>query len=99
MLKRQGKVYTEIIPDCSAVLLQKVIRGKADVGSVIHFDGWRGYNWLVDFGYKKHFRVHHGKNEFVRGNSHINGVESFWDYAKTRLIKFKGMDKSCLIYT
>jgi hypothetical protein len=63
------------------------------VESVIHSDGWRGYNGLVDFGYKKHFRVHHGKNEFVRGNSHINGIESFWGYAKTRLVKFKGMDK------
>jgi transposase len=38
--------------------------------------------------------VHHGKNEFVRGNSHINGIESFWGYAKTRLVKFKGMDKN-----
>ncbi len=93
LLKRQGKVYTEIVPDCSAAVLQKVIKGKVDVGSVIHSDGWRGYNGLVDFGYKKHFRVHHGKNEFVRGNSHINGIESFWGYAKTRLVKFKGMDK------
>ena len=93
LLKRQGKVYIEIVPDCSAAVLQKVIRGKVDVGSVIHSDGWRGYNGLVDFGYKKHFRVHHGKNEFVRGNSHINSIESFWGYAKTRLVKFKGMDK------
>jgi len=93
LLKRQGKVYTEIVPDCSAAVLQKVIKGKVDVGSVIHSDGWRGYNGLVDFGYKKHFRVHHGKNEFVRGSSHINGIESFWGYAKTRLVKFKGMDK------
>jgi transposase-like protein len=40
-----------------------------------------------------HFRVHHGKNEFARGNSHINGIESFWGYAKIRLVKFKGMNK------
>jgi IS30 family transposase len=32
---------------------------------VINSDGWRGYNGLVDFGYKRHFRVHHGKNEFA----------------------------------
>ena len=48
---------------------------------------------LVDFGYKKHFRVHYSKNEFSRCISHINGIESFWDYAKIRLAKFKGMDK------
>ncbi|CAC9520250.1 hypothetical protein [uncultured Gammaproteobacteria bacterium] len=33
--------------------------------------------WVVDFGHKKHFRVYHGKSEFARGNSHINGIESF----------------------
>jgi len=57
-------------------------------GSIIHSDGWRGYNGLVDMGYKKHFRVHHGEHEFARGNCHINGIESFWSYAKRRLAKF-----------
>ena len=92
--KRGDKVYTEIINDCSAATLQSIIKGKTSVDSVIHSDGWRGYNGLVDFGYKKHFRVHHGNNEFARGSSHINGIESFWGYAKTRLVKFKDMDKN-----
>jgi transposase-like protein len=51
------------------------------------------YHGLVDIGYDKHFRVHHGKNEFVRGNSHINGIESFWSYTKIRLVKFHRLDK------
>ncbi len=68
-----------------------MIRGKVDVSSIIHSDGWRGYNGLVDVGYEKHYRVHHGKNEFARGNSHINGIESFWSYAKRRLRKFNGI--------
>ena len=93
LLKREGKVYTEIVPDVKRATLQAIIRGKVDISSVIHSDGWRGYNGLVDVGYDKHFRVHHGKNEFVRGNSHINGIESFWSYAKIRLVKFRGIDK------
>jgi transposase-like protein len=93
LLKREGKIYTEIVPNCSSATLQAIIKGKASIDSVIHSDGWRGYNGLVDFSYKKHFRVHHSKNEFVRGNSHINGIESFWGYAKIRLVKFKGMNK------
>ena len=64
-----------------------------NLDSIIHSDRWRGYHGLVDVGYDKHFRVHHGVNEFVRGNSHINGIESFWSYAKIRLVKFHGMDK------
>jgi transposase-like protein len=55
-----------------------------------------GKTWLdkADKIEKKNFRVHHSKNEFARGNSHINGIESFWGYAKNRLVKFKGMNKS-----
>jgi transposase-like protein len=93
LLKRGDQVYTEIVPNCKSTTLQRIIKGKTSIDSVIHSDGWRGYKGLVDFGYKKHFRVNHGKNEFARGNSHINGIESFWGYAKTRLVKFKGMDK------
>ena len=93
LLKRGDKVYTEIVPNCKSATLQRIIKGKTAIDSVIHSDGWRGYNGLVDFGYKKHFRVYHGKNEFARGNAHINGIESFWGYAKTRLVKFKGMNK------
>ena len=93
LLKRGDKVYTEIAPDCKSITLQRIIKGKTGVDSVIHSDGWREYNGLVDFGYKKHFRVRHSKNEFARGNSHINGIESFWGCAKNRLVKFKGMDK------
>jgi transposase-like protein len=74
--------------------LQDIVRGRVDLETVIHSDGWRGYTGLVDLGYKKHFRVHHGKNEFVRGKSHINGIESFWGYAKTRLSKFRGIHKN-----
>ncbi len=43
LLKRQGKVYTEVIDDCLKATLQAVIRGKVDIESVIHSDGWKGY--------------------------------------------------------
>ena len=62
--------------------------------SIIHSDHWRGYNGLVDLGYKKHYRVHHGSNEFAIGKRHINGIESFWSFAKNRLSKFSGIPKS-----
>jgi transposase len=78
-------VYTEIVPDCKKATLQAIIRGRVSADAVIHSDGWRGYDGLVDVGYAKHFRVHHGANEFANGESHINGIESFWSYAKRRL--------------
>jgi transposase-like protein len=39
----------------------------------------------------KHFRVSHGNNEFVGGCRHVNGIESFWSYAKHRLAQFYGV--------
>jgi len=94
IFKRGGKVYTEIVSDCAKATLQAIIRGRVDLDSVIHSDGWRGYNGLVDLGYKKHYRVHHGEDQFANGRSHINGIESFWAYAKGRLIKFHGVPES-----
>ncbi len=91
VLKRQGKVYTEIVPDCSKATLQAIIRGHVVPDAVIHSDGWRGYDGLVDIGFNKHFRVYHGDNEFARGEQHINGIESFSSFAKSRLAKFNGV--------
>ena len=94
VLKRHGKVYTEIVPDCSKATLQAVIRGKVTLDSVIYSDGWRGYNGLVDVGYGKHLRIDHGRNEFARGSTHVNGIEGFWGFSKTRLYRFRGMSKA-----
>jgi transposase-like protein len=91
LLKRDDKVYTEVVPDCKKATLQAIIRGRVSVEAVIHSDGWRGYDGLVDVGYAKHYRVHHGQNEFATDQSHINGIESFWSYAKRRLQKFNGV--------
>ena len=93
ILQRKGKVSTEIVPDCAKATLQAIIRGRVSPESVIHSDKWRGYNGLVDLGYQKHYRVHHGTNEFARGKNHINGIESFWSFAKNRLIKFHGIPR------
>jgi transposase-like protein len=91
LLKRDGKVYTEIVPDCKKATLQAIIHGRVAPAAIIHSDGWRGYDGLVDVGYSKHFRVEHGANVFARGTQDINGIESFWSFAKRRLQKFNGI--------
>jgi transposase len=92
--KRNGRVYTEVVPNCKKAGLQAIIRGKVELTATIHTDGFRSYDGIVHMGYRKHYRVQHGKDEFVRGNAHINGIEGFWGIAKTRLVKFKGMSRS-----
>ncbi len=91
--KRNGKVFTEIVPDVQRKTLQAIIRGRVGIETVIHSDHWRGYNGLVDIGYPKHFRVNHSANEFANEISNINGIESFWSFAKRRLLKFNGVKK------
>ena len=92
IFERGGRVYTEIVPDCSKKTLQAVIMGKVDIHSIMFTDGWRGYDGLVDVGFDKHFRVNHSANEFAKNKTvHINGIESFWSFTKRRLVKFNGV--------
>ena len=93
LFKRGGQVYTEIVPDCSKKTLQGIIRGKIDPAAMVNTDGWRGYDGLVDVGFDRHYRVHHSHDEFVQGAAHINGIESFWSFAKSRLHQFAGVPK------
>jgi transposase-like protein len=77
IFKRNGCVYTEIVPDCRKATLLRAIRGRVSLDSIVHSDGWRGYDGLVDVGYARHLRVDHHQSEFTRGKSHVNGIESF----------------------
>lgn len=95
IFERDGRVYTEVVPDCKKKTLQAIILGKISLASMIHSDGWRGYDGLVDVGYDRHLRVNHSGNEFAkRAGVHINGIESFWSFTKRRLAKFNGVKKN-----
>ena len=93
VFKRGDRVYTQIVPDVRKNTLLKAIRGRVSLHSIIHSDGWPGYDGLVDVGYAKHLRVNHSDDEFANHRSHINGIESFWSYAKHRLAQFHGVPK------
>lgn len=57
LLKRNGKVYTKIILDCTKEELLPIIKGKVITGSTIYTDGWTSYDSLIFYGYK-HRRIH-----------------------------------------
>ena len=80
ILKRGDHVWTQIVPDAKKRTLQKVIRGKVSLDSVIHTDGWIGYDGLVEY------------LESLKDQP-INGIESFWSSAKHRLAQFKGVPR------
>ena len=80
-------------PDCTKKTLRAVIRGRVNLDAGVHSDKWRGNDGLIDVGYSKHLRINHSADEFVNGDSHINGIESFWSFSKRRLQKFNGVSE------
>ena len=90
ILKRGGYVWTQIVPNAKKRTLQRLIRGKIGLDSVIHTDGWVGYDGLVDMGYEKHLRIKHKDGQFAIKDNHINGIESFLGLRQTPTRKVQG---------
>ena len=88
--EREGRVYTQIVPNCEKKTLQAIIRGRVSPETVIHTDKWGGYDGLVDVGFDKHKRINHSEAFSYGNGNHINGIENFWSFTKRRLSKFNG---------
>jgi transposase-like protein len=48
---RLGRVRLAVIANCSAEKLTEFVKGKLELESTVHTDGWRGYNGLDNSGY------------------------------------------------
>jgi len=92
LLKRNGKVYTRIVEDVSRKTLRQIIRTKVVPESVIYTDSFRSYDGLVLDGFK-HYRINHQKYFAMSRRNHINGIENFWGYAKTKLKSYYGVSR------
>ncbi len=73
ILKRGGKVYTQVILDAKTDTLMPIIRQKIEPDSIVYTDYWRAYNAL-DVSEFKHYRINHSKL-FAQKHNHINGIE------------------------
>lgn len=89
ILKRGGRVYTQIIKHADTATLLPIIRRKVRPDSVIYTDSWKGYNALRVSEFK-HYRINHSKL-FAQGRNHINGIENYWNQAKRVLRKYNGI--------
>ena len=52
-----GRIRLQHIPDASMCSLQTFVLASVEPGSVLHTDGWEGYNGLEVFGYKRKITV------------------------------------------
>jgi transposase-like protein len=55
ILKRDGRVYVNIVKNCTRKQLMPIIEGKILEGFTIYSDGWKAYDGLILNGYD-HYR-------------------------------------------
>ena len=91
LLKRQGKVFTVVIPNAKADTLLPIIRQKVKPDSIVYTDHWGSYNAL-DVSEFKHYRINHSQL-FADRQNHINGIENFWSQAKRHMRRFNGVPR------
>jgi transposase len=96
VLKRDSKVYTQIIKNASKQELWPIVRQIVKKRSTIYTDKWKSYDSLVFDGYK-HQRINYSKTYPNWRDTHVNGIENFWSFAKRRLAKFNGMSRGTFL--
>lgn len=91
MYRRNGHVVTFPVPDRKRATLMGLVKKHTRKGSLYHTDDHTAYASLRLRG--RHMVVSHGKDEYVRGDAHINGIEGFWSYAKTWMYHYRGVPR------
>ncbi len=98
ILERGGRVHCQIVNNCSKSTLTAIIEGRVELSAEVNTDGFRSYDGLVEAGFKRHHRINkyylRDRAVFSEGGVHINGIESFWSYAKRRHQKFNGLRRT-----
>ncbi len=82
MLERDGGlVRAGPVKDAKQTTLEPIIRSNVIRGSRISTDEHGAYADLRSSGYKHH-TVTHSRKEYVRGDTHVNGIEGYWSHLK-----------------
>lgn len=95
--ERAGNVFIDLLPDFSEPQIEAIIERKVKEGSTVMTDEFTSYKGLIYKGYIHRF-VEHNKEQYGRGNVHINGMESFWSWAKEQMFKYHGVFRRNLFY-
>ena len=75
-----NQVSAKTVENADAPTLLRFVAQRTKMGAKVFTDEASGYNWLeVAFD---HEAVNHSAGEYVRGNAHTQGIESFWAMLK-----------------
>ena len=98
ILERGGRVHCQIVKNCSKATLMAIVEGRVALSADVTTDGFRSYDGLVEAGFTRHHRINkyydRDRAIFSENGVHINGIESFWSYAKRRHAKFNGLRRT-----
>lgn len=95
MLMRGGDVYCRVVTRGDKRTLEPIVRLVVEPGSTVYTDHWRGFDDLGLSQYE-HKSVNHSEEYVTKDGAHINGIESFWSFAKRRTTKFNGIARTTL---
>ena len=80
--QREGKKVKALrVKSTDTQTLHWIVMKNVAPGTTVYSDDHRSYLGLKKYGYR-HEVVHHSLGEYVRGQAHTNGVESFWALLK-----------------
>jgi transposase-like protein len=82
ILERGGDVVTRHVIDRTAKTLVPHVVSFVKKGSRVHTDEFSSYRSLTERHGYDHETVDHSAKEYVRGDVHTNGIESFWSSVK-----------------
>ena len=75
------QVIANVVPTACAGTLQRFVKTHCDPQSQIYSDQSASYTGLRERGYRVE-SVNHSVKEYVNGQAHTNGIESFWALLK-----------------
>ena len=77
--RKGGKVRAQHVESTDSTSLQGFIEDTTEKGETVYTDDHRSYVGMVDFDPET---VKHSVGEYVKGQAHTNGIESFWALLK-----------------
>ena len=75
--RRSNKVSAKVVNDTTADTLQGFVHRNVKADSPVYTDEAKAYTTLPN-----HESVRHSLSEYVKGDVHVNGIESFWSMLK-----------------
>ena len=73
--RHNGQVRAEVVNSANKRVLQAFVRRNVKPGSTLFTDDLPSYDGMPEYC---HASVAHGRGQYVDGEVHINGIESFW---------------------